>query len=78
VLRVFFVAAKTGEAAGAAARNRDISMFVVQSGTPGFRIARPLKKHGWLSSDTAELVFDNCRIPPSNLLGEQDKGFRAP
>jgi acyl-CoA dehydrogenase len=52
-------------------------MFIVEKGTPGFSVARPLKKQGWLSSDTAELVFDNCRIPAENLLGEEHKGFYA-
>ena len=70
---VYFVAAKTGEPG----RNRNISMFIVDKGTPGFSVARPLKKHGWLSSDTAELVFDNCRIPAGNLLGEENRGFYA-
>ena len=41
----------------------------------GSRVGRSLKKTGWLSSDTAELVFDNCRIPAANLLGEENKGF---
>ena len=71
---IFCVAAKTGEAG---TRNHQVSMFVVEKGTPGFSVARPLKKHGWLSSDTAELVFDNCRIPAANLLGEENKGFYA-
>ncbi len=70
---IFFVAARTGEPG----RNRDISMFIVEKGTPGFSVARPLKKHGWLSSDTAELVFDDCRIPAENLLGEENRGFYA-
>jgi acyl-CoA dehydrogenase len=70
---IFFVAAKTGDPG----RNRDISMFIVEKGTPGFRVARPLKKQGWLSSDTAELVFDDCRIPAGNLLGEENRGFYA-
>jgi acyl-CoA dehydrogenase len=70
---VFFVAAKTGESG----RNHSVSMFIVDKATPGFVVARPLKKHGWLSSDTAELVFDNCRIPAANLLGEENRGFRA-
>ncbi|MDQ2778711.1 MAG: acyl-CoA dehydrogenase family protein [Pseudomonadota bacterium] len=70
---VFFVAAKTGEPG----RNRDVSMFIVEAGTPGLTVARPLKKTGWLSSDTAELVFQDCRIPAANLLGEEGKGFRA-
>lgn len=70
---IFFVAAKTGEAG----RNHQISMFIVEKETPGFSVARPLRKHGWLSSDTAELVFDNCRIPVDNLLGEEHRGFYA-
>ena len=70
---VYFVAAKTG----APGRNHQVSMFIVEKGTPGFRVARPLKKHGWLSSDTAELVFEDCRIPAANLLGEENKGFYA-
>ena len=70
---IYFVAAKTG----APGRNRDMSMFIVEKGTPGFKVARPLKKHGWLSSDTAELHFENCRIPVGNLLGEENRGFYA-
>jgi acyl-CoA dehydrogenase len=68
---IYFVAAKTGQPG----RNRDISMFIVEKGTPGLSVARPLKKHGWLSSDTAELVFENCRIPAENLLGQENRGF---
>ena len=71
---IFFVAAKTGEPA---TRNHQMSMFIVEKGAPGFTVARPLRKHGWLCSDTAELVFDNCRIPAANLLGEENKGFYA-
>ncbi len=75
---VYFVAAKTGGAeVNAAGRNRMVSMFIVDKGTPGFTVARPLKKTGWLSSDTAELTFDNCRVPAANLLGEEHKGFYA-
>ncbi len=70
---IFFVAAKTGEGG----RNRQISMFIVEKGTPGFTVARPLKKHGWLSSDTAELAFESCRVPATNLLGEENGGFYA-
>ena len=70
---IFFVAAKTG----APGRGREISMFIVEKGTPGLRVARPLKKHGWLSSDTAELVFEECRIPADQLLGEEHRGFYA-
>jgi acyl-CoA dehydrogenase len=72
---VFFVAAKTGDSDQV--RHRQISMFIVEKGTPGFTVARPLNKHGWLSSDTAELHFDNCKVPAANLLGEEHKGFYA-
>jgi acyl-CoA dehydrogenase len=66
---LYFVAAKTGTG------KRDMSMFIVEKGTPGFSVGRALKKTGWLSSDTAELIFDNVRIPEANLLGEEGKGF---
>ncbi len=66
---LYFIAAKTGPA------RHDVSMFIVEKGTPGFSVGRALKKTGWLSSDTAELVLDNCRIPADKLLGEEGKGF---
>jgi acyl-CoA dehydrogenase len=66
---LYFVAARTGTA------RHDITMFIVEKGTPGFTVGRALDKTGWLSSDTAELVFDNCRIPAAHVLGEQGKGF---
>jgi acyl-CoA dehydrogenase len=71
---VYFVAAKTSrEARG----SHGISMFIVEKGTPGFRVGRALKKTGWLSSDTAELIFEDCRIPASNLLGRENEGFQS-
>lgn len=66
---LYFVAAKSGPG------KREVSMFIVEKGTPGFTVGRALKKSGWLSSDTAELVFDNVRVPAANLLGEEGKGF---
>ncbi len=68
-----FVAAKTDPAAGA----KGISMFIVEKGAPGFSVGRKLDKMGWRSSDTAELVLENCRIPAANLLGEEGRGFYA-
>jgi acyl-CoA dehydrogenase len=68
---IYFVAARTGGARHA------ISMFIVEKGTPGFTVGRALHKTGWLSSDTAELVFDQCRIPAANLLGVEHEGFRS-
>lgn len=69
---VYFVGAKTDVAAKG---SRGISIFIVEKGTPGFRVGRALKKSGWLCSDTAELVFENCRIPADHLLGGENKGF---
>jgi acyl-CoA dehydrogenase len=71
---LFFVAARTDPGSKGA---RGISIFIVEKGTPGFRVGRALKKQGWLSSDTAELVFEDCRIPAANLLGEENQGFYA-
>jgi acyl-CoA dehydrogenase len=68
---VYFVAARTGPG------RHDISMFIVDKGTPGFSVGRALDKTGWRSSDTAELVFDGCRIPADHLLGAQNQGFRS-
>jgi len=68
-----FVAARTAEAKG----SRSLSIFAVEKGTPGFSVGRALKKSGWLASDTAELVFDNCRVPAGNLIGEENTGFYA-
>jgi acyl-CoA dehydrogenase len=72
---LYFIAAKTP--AGASQARHGMSMFIVEKGTPGFTVGRALKKSGWLSSDTAELVLDDVRIPIANLLGEENKGFYA-
>jgi acyl-CoA dehydrogenase len=75
---LYFIAARTAEGNGADAKGaRGLSMFIVEKGTPGFRVGRMLKKSGWLCSDTAELVFEDCRIPAENLLGEENGGFYA-
>ncbi|MEO6798193.1 MAG: acyl-CoA dehydrogenase family protein [Candidatus Dormibacter sp.] len=52
-----------------------LSMLVVERGTPGFSVGRKLNKLGWRASDTAELVFQDCRIPVANRLGEENRGF---
>lgn len=71
---LYFVAAKTGSAGAA---SRSITMFLVEKGTPGFRVGRALEKHGWRSSDTAELIFEDCVIPADSVLGEEGRGFYA-
>jgi acyl-CoA dehydrogenase len=70
---LYFVAAKTGEPG----RSHRITMFAVEKGMPGFRVARALKKTGWQCSDTAELVFEDCFVPDANVIGEEGRGFYA-
>jgi alkylation response protein AidB-like acyl-CoA dehydrogenase len=64
------VVARTGEPG-----HRGISLFIVDAGRPGFKVARRLDKLGWRSSDTAELVFDDCTVPADSLIGEEGRGF---
>ena len=52
-----------------------INLLVIKSKTPGYSVSEKLKKTGWWSSDTAQIYFDNCRVPVDNLLGEENQGF---
>ena len=52
-----------------------ISLLMIEKGTPGFTVGRQLKKMGWWASDTAELFFDDCRVPVGNLIGAENMGF---
>ena len=52
-----------------------LSLIVVEREAPGFTVAGPLSKMGWLCSDTAELSFDGCRVPATNLVGTEGSGF---
>jgi len=65
------VVVKTDTTAG----TRGISLVCVEDGTPGFTRGQNLKKMGFHSQDTAELIFEDCAVPVSNLLGEEGKGF---
>jgi alkylation response protein AidB-like acyl-CoA dehydrogenase len=56
-------------------RHAGISLLLVDTDTPGFHVTRRLEKVGMLSSDTAELAFDDMRVPAANLLGEEGAGF---
>lgn len=71
---LYIVAARTDPQAKG---SRGISLFIVEKGTPGLVVAKELDKHGDLCSDTAELYFDELRVPAENLLGEENKGFYA-
>jgi short-chain 2-methylacyl-CoA dehydrogenase len=53
-----------------------ISNIIVPNGTPGFTVGAAYHKIGWHSSDTHELIFDDCRVPEENLLGELGAGHR--
>ena len=59
-----------------AAKGKGISCFLVENGTPGLIVAKPEKKMGQHASSTSEVVFDNCRIPKSALMGELNQGFK--
>ena len=52
-----------------------ISLLVIESDTPGYSVSKKLKKMGWWASDTAQIFFDDCRVPVENLLGKEGKGF---
>src|SRR6058998_3257627 len=56
-------------------RSRGISAFVVERGAPGFTSGKPYRKLGLHASDTAELIFQDARIPAASLLGERGAGF---
>ena len=66
----YTVAVRTGEAGFGG-----VSLLLIEKGTPGFSVGRNLKKMGWWASDTAELFFQDCRVPAANLLGPENSGF---
>jgi acyl-CoA dehydrogenase len=68
----FTVAVRTG---GEGARG--ISLLLLERDMPGIAVSPPLRKMGWLCSDTAELRFDEVRVPAGNLIGEENAGFYA-
>ncbi len=69
---VVTTAVRTGEAG-----HGGVSLIVIERGTPGFSVGQKLKKTGWWASDTAELIFEDCRVPVSNLIGSENAGFIA-
>ncbi|MGH8429959.1 MAG: acyl-CoA dehydrogenase family protein [Solimonas sp.] len=72
VADVLLVYAKTDKEKGA----QGISAFIVEKDAPGFQVAQKLVKMGFRGSQTAELVFDECRIPAENLVGEENRGVK--
>jgi isovaleryl-CoA dehydrogenase len=73
VADVLLVYAKTNRERGA----KGISAFIVEKGFPGFRVAQKLTKMGFRGSPTGELVFDDCRVPAANLVGDEDRGVQV-
>lgn len=71
---LYCVAAKTDRDGPA---SQSVSMFLLEKGMAGFTVSRALDKHGWRSSDTAELSFVDVKIPVENLLGGVGQGFYA-
>lgn len=69
---IYVVAARTDPQAKG---SRGISLFIVDKDNPGLKVARRFEKHGWRSSDTAELFLDGLKLPADALLGEEGKGF---
>ena len=59
-----------------AAGKKGISAFLVETGTPGYVVARVEEKMGQRASDTAQIVFENCRVPAANRLGDEGQGYR--
>lgn len=57
-------------------KHKGVSLLVVERDTPGFSRGRKLNKVGLHCQDTAELIFEDCRVPKENLLGEEGKGFQ--
>ncbi len=69
---VAIVMAVTDRAAG----KRGISAFIVPTAAPGYVVARLEEKTGQHASDTAQIVFEDCRVPAANLIGEEGQGYR--
>jgi acyl-CoA dehydrogenase len=76
---IYFVAARIEQGAEGEGdrkkRHRGISMFLVERSTPGLTVSRKLDKMGMRASDTAELSFQDMRVPAENLLGREGVGF---
>jgi len=66
----------TGGSERAKARHRGIAAFIVEKGTPGFSVGKLEHKLGIRGSDTAQLLFQDCRVPAANLLGGAGEGFK--
>ncbi len=73
---IAIVMARTSPLSDKAAGKKGISAFVVPTKTPGYVVARLEDKMGQHASDTAQILFENCRVPATNLLGEEGMGLK--
>jgi len=73
VADVLLVYAKTDKDRG----NQGVSAFIVEKDFPGFKVAQKLVKMGFRGSQTAELVFENCKVPAANLVGGENRGVKV-
>lgn len=73
VADVLLVYAKTDKERG----NQGVSAFIVEKDFPGFKVAQKLVKMGFRGSQTAELVFDECKVPAANLVGGENRGVKV-
>ncbi len=71
---IYVIFARTDKSAE---KHHGISAFIVEKGTPGFTFGKKERKMGIRSSPTMELVFENCRLPQANMLGEEGQGFKV-
>jgi acyl-CoA dehydrogenase len=72
---LYITAVRTAPAPSDEKRFAGITILVIEKGTPGFTVSRTLDKMGNRSSDTAELAFQDARVPADNLLGTENRGF---
>ncbi len=68
---IYVAMVRTGEAGP-----KGVSCIVVEKGTPGLSFGAPEKKMGWNSQPTAQVIFEDCRVPVSNRVGEEGEGFK--
>ena len=67
---IYVVMVRTGEH-----KSKGISCLVIEKDTPGFSFGKPEKKLGWNASPTAQLIFEDCRVPVENRVGQEGEGF---
>jgi alkylation response protein AidB-like acyl-CoA dehydrogenase len=73
---IYVCMVRTGDVSNGGGGAKGISCVVVEKGTPGLSFGAPEKKLGWNASPTAQVIFEDCRVPASNRVGAEGDGFR--